>query len=345
MHTTQAGRHVLPNATADSPPSVAFYAVADAKFFPGLAAMLNSLRLVGHTEPIFVVDAGLTAAQRKALVPHATVLPATAGDAAVFLAPAGPLRRPAEVMVLIDADIIVTRPLTKLIEEARTGHVVGIVNEPPNHDRWFPEWSEVLGLGPVRRQPYLCAGLIVLSQASAGRLLQPWLEGQAAIGLTGTRYGSARLNDPFYFADQDVLNALLGSTFEASEIIPVDYRLGPFPPFRGLTIVDPKTLACRYDDLQQPYLLHHVMNKPWLRRTPTNAYSRLMSRLLLEPDVAVSVPAHELPLRLRSGATATLARWESTAVAVTRMQLRRQLGRFGIRTRLREWRARESTIG
>jgi hypothetical protein len=306
--------------------------------------MLNSLRLVGHTEPLFVVDAGLTAAQRNALAPHATVLPATAGDAAVFLAPAGPLQRPAEVMVLIDADIIVTRPLTQLIEEARTGHVVGIVNEPPNHERWFPEWSEVLGLGLVRRQPYLCAGLIVFDQASADRLLQPWLEGQAAIGLTGTRYGSARLNDPFYFADQDVLNALLGSTFEAGEIVPVDYRLGPFPPFRGLTIVDPKTLDCRYDDLQRPYLLHHIMNKPWLRRTPTNAYSRLMSRLLLEPDVAVPVPAHELPLRLRSGPTATLARWESTAVAVTRMQVRRQLGRYGIRTRLREWRARGSTI-
>jgi hypothetical protein len=153
------------------------------------------------------------------------------------------------------------------------------------------------------------------------------------------------LNDAFYFADQDVLNALLGSRFEADEIVAVDYRLGPFPPFRGLTVVDPRTLECRYEDRQRPYVLHHIMNKPWLRRTPTNAYSRLMSRLLLEPDVAVPVPPGELPLRLRTGPTATLARWESTVVATTRMQLRRQLGRFGIRTRLREWRARGSATG
>jgi hypothetical protein len=327
-------------------PSVAFYAVANAKFFPGLAAMLNSLRLVGHAEPIFVVDAGLTAAQREALAPHATVLAANAeGDEAVFLAPIGPLQRPAEVMVLIDADIVVTRPLTDLIAKARAGHVVGIVNEPPNDDRWFPEWSEVLKLDHVRRQPYLCAGLLVLTQAMADRLLRPWVEGQAAIGLTGTRYGSARLNEPFYFADQDVLNALLGSIFESDEILPVDYRLGPFPPFRGLTVCDSMTLDCRYDAGERPYLLHHVMNKPWLSRTPTNAYSRLMSRLLLQPDVPVPVPADELPMRLRSGPVATLARWESTATAVTRMQTRRQLGRFGIRTRLREWRARGSATG
>ena len=66
------------------------------------------------------------------------------------------------------------------------------------------------------------------------------------------------------------------------------------------------------------------MSKPWLRRTPTNAYSRLMSRLLLGPDVAVPVPAHELPLRLRSGSAAVLARCASTAVAVSRMQARRR---------------------
>ncbi len=323
-------------------PSLAFYAVANAKFFPGLAAMLNSLRLVGHTEPVFVVDAGLTAAQRAALALHASLLPAKAGDDAVFLAPIGPLQRPAEVMVLIDADIIVTRPLTDLIAQARAGHVVGIVNEPPNHERWFPEWSEVLRLNHVRRQPYLCAGLLVINHATAERLLRPWLEGQAAIGLTSTRYGSARLNEPFYFADQDVLNALLGAIFEADEILPVDYRLGPFPPFRGLTLLDSRTLDCRYDGGERPYLLHHVMNKPWLSWTPANAYSRLMSRLLLDPDVPVRVPAHELPLRLRSGRIAMVARLASTATALTRMQARQQLGRFGIRTRLRGWRARGS---
>jgi hypothetical protein len=87
----------------------AFYCVADERYFLGLVGMLNSLRLLGQREPVYVLDAGLTRDQRELLVPHATVV-AGDGAAAPWLAKTlAPMRHPAEVMVLIDADMIVTR--------------------------------------------------------------------------------------------------------------------------------------------------------------------------------------------------------------------------------------------
>ena len=46
-----------------------FYTVTDAEFFPGTVALLNSLRLVGHREPLVVLDNGLTPEQRDAARP------------------------------------------------------------------------------------------------------------------------------------------------------------------------------------------------------------------------------------------------------------------------------------
>jgi hypothetical protein len=103
---------------------------------------------VGHDEPIFLVDAGLTSEQRDLVARHVTLIPAPEGAPTVFLTPLGPLEYPADVAILLDADIIVVRPLTDLIEAARGGRVIGFVNNEPNHDRFFPEWGPRWGLGP-----------------------------------------------------------------------------------------------------------------------------------------------------------------------------------------------------
>ena len=62
-------------------------------------------------------------------------------------------------MVLIDADIIVTRSLGRLIEQAAEPRVIAVENDT---DRFVPEWSEMLGLGEVRRQAYVSSGLVFL---------------------------------------------------------------------------------------------------------------------------------------------------------------------------------------
>ena len=54
-----------PAPAAEHRPAAAFYCVADERYFLGAVGLINSLRLVGHTEPIFLLDCGLTAAQRR----------------------------------------------------------------------------------------------------------------------------------------------------------------------------------------------------------------------------------------------------------------------------------------
>ena len=99
----------------------AFYCVADARYFLGAVGMLNSLRLLGHREPAYVLDCGLTPQQRELLAPHATLVPAPSDAPPYLLKTVAPLRHPAEVTVLIDTDMIVTRPLTELIDTAAGG--------------------------------------------------------------------------------------------------------------------------------------------------------------------------------------------------------------------------------
>src|SRR4051812_49061180 len=53
-----------------------FYCVADARYFLGLVALLNSLRLHGHPEPVYVLDRGLTGSQREHLAPHVELVEA-----------------------------------------------------------------------------------------------------------------------------------------------------------------------------------------------------------------------------------------------------------------------------
>jgi hypothetical protein len=323
----------------------ALYSVSNTAHFPGVVALLNSLRMVGHEEPLIIIDAGLTAEQRARLAPHARVIAAPRGTPVMFLAPYGPTLQPAEIAVVLDADTIVVRALTELIGEAERGRFVTVLNTPPNHDRFFPEWRAALSLGELRRMPYINAGQMIIPAGIGARIYGPWTRGQTTIGTETTRYGRAKLNEPFYFADQDVLNAVLAAELDPGEIVILDHRFAPHPPFPGLELVDETRLACRYRDGESPFILHHIMAKPWLSATPTNIYSRLLSRLLLEPDVRLRMAPAELPLRLRKGALAGADRRRAHAQAVVRMQARRQLGRFGIRTRLAARRRRRHAGG
>ncbi len=116
----------------------AFYCVSDASYFLGAVGLVNSLRVLGHTEPIFVLDCGLTDAQREMLSPHVTLVRDESGTPPWLLKTIAPLAHPAEVMVLIDADMIVTRSFAELIDCAAEGRVVAFEN---NMDRFVPEWG------------------------------------------------------------------------------------------------------------------------------------------------------------------------------------------------------------
>jgi hypothetical protein len=241
---------------------------------------------------------------------------------------------------MIDADVVLVRSLSDVIGTARAGRIVGFVNIPPNDQRSYPEWAPALGLEEIRSQPYLNAGLIAAPGPLHQRLLQPWMTLSHEVDTASTRYGGARLTDPFYFSDQDVLNAILSSSFLPDEITILEYRLAPHPPFAGLTLIDAESLRCQYDDGQVPYLLHHTLGKPWLQPTRTTIYSRLLTRLLLHDDVTVRMQPEEVPLRLREGGRAEAARRRDTTTVLAWTTARRQFCRFGIRTRIADMRAR-----
>jgi hypothetical protein len=295
-------------------PSVSFYTTANSRYFPGVAAMVNSLRVLGHDEVIHVLDCGLEPAQRALLAREATIVPA--GDSRVphLQKYVLPLERPAEVMVLVDADVILTRPLGELLAAAGDGRVVAFSDRVP--DRYFAEWGELLDLASVTPRTYLNVGLVALPRELGTRILERAQAGLASIDVGNSMLAAGPPSYPFSYLEQDVFNAVLSALAEPSNLLTLELRLAPVPPFVGVRVVDEARLRCRYADGAEPFALHHLDRKPWLVPTRANAYSRLLTRLLLDPSAAVPVESECLPLRLRKGALASYARREADVLAV-----------------------------
>jgi len=290
-------------------PDAAFYAVANSRYFLGAVGMLNSLRLLGHREPVYVLDCGLTPHQRELLAPHATLVPGPDQSPPYLLKTIAPLRHPAEVTVLIDTDIIVTRPLTELIEQAGRGTVAAFRTA---YERFFEQWSELLGLGAVRRRPYVCSALVFGGGEEGQEVLRLMDEGQAHVPPGESRdpreFFRTVASSPLQLADQDVLNAVLCARPEPDRVVTLDHRLAPEPPFAGLRLLGDDALGCAYEDGSQPYALHHLGPKPWLAPMRDGPYSRLLARLLLGPGIELKVPEADVPLRLRKGLLAGASR-------------------------------------
>jgi len=274
-------------------------------YFLGAVGMINSLRLLGHQEPIFLLDCGLTARQTDLLRPHVTLVPGRTDAPPYVLKTIAPLRHPTKVMVLIDADMVATRSFAELIAQAAEGRVIAPRNDI---ERFSAEWSTLLGLGPVRRQPYVSSGLVFMGPSI----------GEDVLTLMDTLIDKVRFDltfdqrkDPSYplfYMEQDVLNAILASRVERDRVVALPHRLVPNPPIPGLRLLDEATLRCAYRDGTEPYALHHFAVKPWLEPARHGAYSRLLRRLLTGADVPIRVDEEELPLRLRSGVRAWLDR-------------------------------------
>jgi hypothetical protein len=283
----------------------AFYCMSSDIYFLGAVGMINSVRLLGHDEPVYLLDLGLEPWQRELLEGEATVLAAPADAPPWLLKTVAPLAHPAETMVLIDADMVVTRPLGELIDQAAEGRVVAFENEM---DRFVPAWGEVLDLGEVRRQPYVCSGLVFAGGPTGEEVIALMDDRQQRVEFERTHFAANELDYPLLFLDQDILNAILASRVEPDRVSALPYRLAPMPPFDGLEVLDERSLRCAYADGTEPFVVHHFVVKPWLEPTLEGVYSRLLRRLLTGPELAIRVPEDRVPLRLRPGALAYLER-------------------------------------
>lgn len=314
--------------------SRAFYTLADSSYFLGLVALVNSLRLHGHREPIYVLDCGLTDADRELVEPEVTLVPAPPDQHPLAVKTYAALHHPGREMIVLDADMIVTRPLTPLFDAAAAGVVVTFAD--PAANRFDPRWPELLGLPGQHRHAYANAGLIAVPEALLP-LLEELYRLCLRIDMDRSTFVSRTGGDPFYYVDQDVLNALLGSRLRPDGYVIDEHRLAPHPPFRGLRVLDPAHLRCAYGDGVEPLVLHHVYRKPWHGHVRASLYSAFLMRLLFGADVAVRPPADRVPLRLHPGAAGSEARAISAIVS----RISEQRGRLGIRRRLAQRRTRE----
>jgi hypothetical protein len=297
----------------------AFYCVADTRYFLGAVGLVNSLRLVGHDEPIHVLDCGLSEDERRLLEPETTLLDGPRDAPPWLLKTIAPRRRPAPVTILIDADIIVTRPLAGPIETAAEDKVVAFRNDT---DRFVPQWGELLGLGEARRRPYVTSGLVLLGGDVGRDVLSLLDDRQSRVEIERGFAGENDPDYPFLYPEQDVLNAILATRVEPEAIATLGNELCPNPPFRGLRISDERRLRCVHADGTEPYALHQFVRKPWLEPMYHGVYSRLLARLLLSDDVAIKVPSERVPVRMRTGVRARAERTLVNAIDLGRWYLR-----------------------
>jgi hypothetical protein len=333
-------RPVMDREPAPGTTSAAVYVVTDSRLYLGAVALINSLRLTGWSSPILVVDCGLSSQQRLVLERETLVLPAPEGATPHLLKTLGPLAHPADVMIVIDADIIVTRSLNDLVTECgRTASFMAVADF--HSDRFDERWSELLGLGPLQQRRYVNSGFLVAPRGLGAKIFARLDEAQRVIDLERSMLGSGTAADPFYFPDQDALNAILSSRLvERDEVTVLDHKLIPHPPFRGVRIADERSLRCVGEGGVDPFALHHIQRKPWLHALPRSVYSRLLSRLWLEADLPLRLDPDDIPLRLRGGWSGSIGAHCAGALAAAESVK----GRLGIRERLATARGRANKV-
>jgi hypothetical protein len=286
-----------------------FYTIGNARYFPGVAALLNSLRLTGHRGELVILDCGFTPRQWDLLRAHCTLVdrPPEHVSSLWMLKPYPHLLRPEGTIVIIDSDMIVTRPLDTLVALADQGRICAFPD--PESERWFGEWQQLFGLqGPLRRQVYVNAGFVAFSTRHWPHLLERYWEACQRIKAHLT-IGEGAADGPSSQGDQDALNAVLMSEVPEEALALQPREEEPYLPLTR--VVDRRTLACTYRGYSSVLLHQSGSPKPWDRRAwqhvHHNAYVRLLRRLLLEPDVALRVDPAELPLWLRPGLRGQLA--------------------------------------
>ena len=310
---------------------VAYYTVTNAAHYPGAVALLDSLRLLGEKAPFFVVDCGLTDAQRAAISGHAGLVQPVKGVHPALQKATGPLAHPAEIMVVLDADVIVNRTLAPLFADAAAGRIVAF--EERIETRFCPEWS-ALGIGEPVRRPYVSSGHFVLSAETGSAFFPLFVELQKTLEIGRTFFGTPTPADPdanpYFYADQDIFNAMLCTVF-ADDVVRLEKRLWSYPPFTGLRLRGFDGPRCTYADGSSPLLLHHFFKKPWLTPLRPSIYSELFTSLTSAPDAPVRLGRGDVPLRLRDSPFAPVDRWRASLQESGHRRLR---GKLGIRRRL-----------
>jgi len=330
---------------------VRFYSIANSAYFIGLVGLINSIRASGHVDPILVLDTGLTREQRELIGEHVEMIEGPGDVPALFLKDIGMRARPAEVMIYLDADVLVLRRLDPFVADAARGTIVVFEDRlaefendrtglwPPIYDAWMNR----LRLQELIPRPYANAGMMILPRDMGLALLAELRDAQGLIDNDETFVGSTDLprpSDPFYFGDQDLMNAFLSLPryFRATHTLP--HSNASSPPYNGLAAAE-HGLSCTTEspDVEPPFLLHQIQSKPWLKRMRTDVYYELLVRAINHPGGPVRLDRDSIPAFLRSGPEGEVARRRRALVA--RLEARAR-GRLKIRGWLSDERRRRA---
>jgi hypothetical protein len=294
-------------------PDATFYTVTDAEFFPGTVALLNSLRLVGHREPLVVLDNGLTAEQRGRLERVATVVDIPGGSGSMpppTLKPFPHLFDATGTVAIIDSDMIVSASLAPALSLAGEGKIClyAAPDWPSDRARWFAEWHEVFALrAPLRREPYLNNGFVVFSADHWPSLLEDWWTACSRIP-AGSVFTSQE--HALRLGDSDALNAILMSEVEPGWVVlPPDGLQAA--PGDEVVVADEDRLVCLRDGVRVSLLHHWARPKVWSREgmvrlgTP-DPYVGLFPRVAFGRDAALPLAPSDVPWWLRPGIGFTL---------------------------------------
>ncbi len=293
------------------------FTVSDAGFFAGTVALLNSLAITGNPLPLTVLDRGLTAEQRRLIELHCEIVPYALERPPWLCKLIAPMASDADVVVVVDSDILVTDVLTDAIDAAARGSVYAFSDEALA-DRSCTEWTDLLGLrAPLRNGTYLNAGFVAVSRSGGSGLCERWAEvcdRMAARGSAPAPGATPMGADPVRFVDQDALNALVMSEVPASRVV-VGPRTGMVmqpDELRDTQVVDADRLRCVWRG--EPVTMLHAIgrHKPWQRRAArefrATAYTRCLLRALTGPDLVVRIPEAQLVPWLRSHLAASAVR-------------------------------------
>ena len=300
---------------------IRFFTLADSHYFPGLVALVNSLRLLGHQEPVTVIDLGLEPAQREVLRAECDIVPPPAHSPRHpwLLESRACTMRPAEIVVYVDADIILAERLDTVFRAAREGKVVAYADVLT--DRRYDEWAEVFGLhAPVRppSQVYANAGFVAFSTVHVPDLLPRWAE--LCDGLVGkdTHLDTNSFDSPIANSSQDALNALLMSEIPADrvEVRAIEtVSQGP-NELTHTEVVDVRDLWCRREGRSIALLHGGALPSPGTRMTARRCdgvrTSRACAGCSSGPTSASAAPDGMLPIWLRSGVAGRLSLWYLT---------------------------------
>jgi len=286
------------------------FTLADSRYFIGVVALLNSLRLTGHDYELVVLDCGFTDEQRARLNRHTTVvrLPPELAARTVLAKPFLRNVAPADgVAIWIDADVLVTGPLGPVVEAAGRGYVCAYpVDRADQRERRFSEWITLFGLASnPRQQVYVNVGFLALSLPRHRPLLDRWWQACETIPTSIVFAGD--IESPLWAGDQDALNALLMSEVPSAELMVFPESEAVFPPTaEDARVRDRALLSCEQDGQAVRFVHYAGVPKPWEawawrrnRRPLSDVYRQLLPRVLFEPDVTLRLAPREVPPSLR----------------------------------------------